>query len=140
VTLPTEYVQLHPGTTPPEIAGGEPFLAVVIIDCESSAEWQALVSAWLVEAGCLYMVASGETSNSWDDSVDFANTMQFEFGEIPNEKFVMTAWFSQNTLGEAFWFSKNNAVHPTIELNRTILVHISSSNRERALLREYANA
>ncbi len=86
------------------------------------------------------MVAWGETSSSWDDSVDLANMKQCEFGEIPNEKFVMTAWFSHDPLKEAFWFAKNNGVHPTIELDRTVLVHISSCSNESELLRKYADA
>lgn len=86
------------------------------------------------------MVAWGETSGSWDDSVDFANLEQFGFGEIPNENFVITAWFSNDPLEEAFWFAKNNAVHPTINLERTVLVQISSCSKERELLQKYADA
>ena len=125
---------------PPALVAGEPFIAVVIVEANCSAEWQALVSEWLVDSGCLYMVSWGETSSSWDDSVDFANMKHFEFGEIPNDKFVMTAWFSNDPLREAFWFAKNNAVHPTIELARTVLVHISVRNKESQLVREYADA
>jgi hypothetical protein len=125
---------------PPELVGGAPFLAVVIDEGKSPPEWQALVSEWLVEAGCLYMVAWGETSSSWDDSVDFANMKHFGFDEIPNDKFVMTAWFSHDPLEEAFWFAKNTAVHPTIKLGRTVLVHISARDNESELLRKYADA
>lgn len=103
-------------------------------------EWQALVSDWLVLSGCLYMVAWGNDCSTWDDSVDHANMKKFAFREIPENEFVMTTWHESEPLHEVFWFSKNNAVHPSVDLVRSLLVHISPINKCGELLRAYADA
>jgi hypothetical protein len=72
-----QYVHLVPGTYPPATAC-KPTRAVLILDCIVEPEWQNLVSRWLVDLGCLYMLAWGAGCSSWDDSVDFANLEDFE--------------------------------------------------------------
>jgi hypothetical protein len=68
-----------------------------------------------------------------------ANIEQFDFGEIPEDRFVMTTWHTKESLGEVFLFCKNNAFHPTGELERTVLLHISE-NREGELIKAYTDA
>jgi hypothetical protein len=137
----TEYVQLQPGTALPTIAGiSRPFRAVLIIEAAVLPEWQNCVSDWLVQSGCLYMMAWGENCSSWDDSVDWANIHQFQPSGIPDNRFVMTTWQEEDAMEEVFWFAKNSACHPTVELERTVLVHISSRNRQTELLKAYAGA
>jgi hypothetical protein len=135
-----EYLHIKPGTALPVIAALPPFRAVAIVESAVSVKWQSLVSNWLVQSGCLYMMAWGENCSSWDDSVDMANIQQFGFSEIPEDRFVMTTWHSNEPLTEVFWFSKNNAYHPTVNLERTLLLHVSSSSKEAELMKEYANA
>jgi len=113
---------------------------VVIADLEASPEWQALASTWLVRSGCLYMMAWGCGCSSWDDSVDIANLEEFGFGEIPEDRFVMTTWHTEEPLSEVFWFAKHNAFHPTVELERTLLLHVAAQDREHELLASYAAA
>ena len=113
---------------------------VVVVEAEVSPDWQSIVSNWIVGSGCLYMMAWGVECSSWDDSVDIANLEEFKFGEIPEDRFVMTTWHADEPLAEVFWFSKNNAFHPTVELQRTVLLHISAENREHELLAAYAEA
>jgi hypothetical protein len=52
----------------------------------------------------------------------------------------MTTWHEGESIEEVLWFAKNNAVHPTVELGSTVLVHISSINRQAELLKAYADA
>ena len=113
---------------------------VVVVEVEVSAEWQSIVSDWIIGSGCLYMMAWGVDCGSWDDSVDIANLEKFEFGEIPENHFVMTTWHTDEPLAEVFWFSKNNAFHPTVELQHTVLLHISSESKEREHLAAYDEA
>jgi hypothetical protein len=134
------YHRIEPGTNPPDIAVLSPFRAVVLVEAEVSPEWRSLVSDWLVQSGCLYMMAWGADCSAWDDSVDMSNIEAFEFGEIPDERFIMTTWHENESLHEVFWFSKNNASHPTVGLEHTVLVHISAYDRERELLKAYAEA
>jgi hypothetical protein len=138
--MSAEYVQLVPGASLPPVTESIPCRAVVIVEGDVTPEWQASVSEWLVQSGCLYMMAWGKSCSSWDDSVDQANLKEFAFGEIPESKFVMTTWHANNPLHEVFWFSKNNAVHPSVDLERSLLVHISSLNKCSELLRAYADA
>ena len=140
MTKSVEYVQIEPGTTPPTIGASKPFQAVVIIESAVSPEWQSSISDWVVQSGCLYMMAWGENCSSWDDSVDRANIEQFKPVEIPASEFVMTTSHERESMEEVFWFSKNNAFHPTVKLRRTVLVHISLHNKQDELFKAYADA
>ena len=86
------------------------------------------------------MVAWGPGTSGWDDSVDEANLEAFAFGDIPNESFVMTSWHEGDPMKEAFWFSKNNASHPIVEIENTVLVHLSEVDRGTELKVAYDNA
>ncbi|MFO0699298.1 MAG: hypothetical protein U0236_08725 [Nitrospira sp.] len=140
--MPESVVYLHvqPGGSIPEILAHAPFCAVVIVEAEVDSEWQSLVSKWLVRSGCLYAVAWGKNCSSWDDSVDTANLEDFGFGKIPEDKFVMTTWHNDESLSEVFWYAKNNAFHPKVNLKGIVLVHISAYERDQELLKEYSEA
>ena len=120
----------------------EPFKAVVIIEAEVTPEWQNKVSEWLVDAGCLYMMAWGINCSDWDSSVDDANlaAFDFQFEEIPEDAFVMTTWHENESLEEVFWFSGSCAMHPSLEIHRTCIVHISLENRATELLKTFREA
>ena len=134
------YIQLQPDSKLPVISDLSPFRSVVVIEENVTPEWQSQVSSWLVASGCLYMMAWGKNCSSWDDSVDFANLEAFNYKKIPDEKFVMTTWHAKESLKEVYWFSKNNAVHPTVKISNTLLLHISNSSKEKDFLSEYASA
>jgi hypothetical protein len=86
------------------------------------------------------MMAWGKECSTWDNSVDYANIAEFNYGDIPEENFVMTTWHEDEPLKEVFWFAKHNAFHPVVELPNILILHISSYNKENELLLEYANA
>lgn len=140
VFMVTKYLQLKPGSELPQISALKPFRAVVIIEEESTLEWQNLVSTWLVKSGCLYMMAWGLGCSTWDDSVDFANLAAFNYGDIPDDESVMTTWHEDEPLSEVFGFAKNSAFHPTVELCNTLILQISSESKEKELLSEYVGA
>ena len=96
------YLQIEEKSELPDISSLNPFRAIVVIEEERPVPWQTRVSNWLVESGCLYMMAWGKNSTSWDDSVDIANIEQFSFEDIPDDKFVMTTWHENETLKEVF--------------------------------------
>ena len=134
-----EYVQLLPDRPPPPL-GGAPFRAVVIIEAAVRFDWRNLISAWLVESGCLYMMAWGPDCGLWDDSVDWANLAAFDYGDMPDDKFVMTTWHENVPLEDVFLFCACDARHPHVELGRIILVHISAVDRKNALLANFQRA
>ena len=83
------------------------------------------------------MVAWGTECSSWDDSVDWANIEALDYLEIPDDKFVMTTWHANEPLSEALWFAKYNAYHPTINIEHTLLIHISTTSKKQAFLRAF---
>lgn len=133
------YLRVPPEGELPSLSAC-PTRAVVIADAKCSPGWQDQVSEWLLRVGCLYMLAWGPDCSSWDDSVDEANLREFEYGHIPEDRFVMTTWHANEPLREVFWFSKNCASHPSVSLQRTVLFHISAEDRAREFLDLYAEA
>lgn len=134
------YLHLPAGQTPPLLEGGRPFKAVLVVEQTCTADWQSLVSEWLVRSGCLYMMAWGVDCSSWDESVDYACLEAFGYGDIPEEAFVMTTWHAHEPLEGAFWFASHFAHHSATHLDRTIIVHISIEERRAELLNAFQNA
>lgn len=133
------YIHLPPEQELPKLSVG-PFKAVVIIDEPVTQEWRDRVSEWLVQSGCLYMLAWGHECSMWDDSVDYANLDEFEFGDIPDDKFVMTTWHDSEPLSEVFWFAANGAVHPGVRLEHIALVHVATQGAQTQMLKAFHNA
>lgn len=134
------YVHLPPGAGPPVLDIPTPFRAVVVAEQSVPADWQAQVSDWLVQSGCLYMMAWGADCSSWDDAVDLANMKAFDFGDIPEGKFVSTTWHADESLEQALWFAKHCAFDPVLELEHTVLVHIAAERNAESLVRAYRQA
>lgn len=135
-----KYLQVQSGTELPEIIGMDPFRSVIILEESVTSEWQERVSDWLINSGCLYMMAWGENCSAWDDSIDHSNLKKFKYGEIPEDKFVMTTWHDNESLKDVFWFSKHSAFHSIVNISNTLLLHISKSNKEEEYLDEYKSA
>jgi hypothetical protein len=134
------YIQITSGSKPPEISSLGPFRVIIIIEEEVTPEWQSTISQWLVKSGCLYMMAWGNNCSSWDDSVDYANLEEFNYEEIPKDKFVMTTWHENEPLEEVLGFANNFAFHPTINLPNTVILHIAPNNHEKEVMSKYADA
>ena len=134
-----QYVHLVPGVEPAALSS-EPSRVVVVLDEPVEPDWQMRVSRWLIASGCLYMLAWGPGCSSWDDSVDAANREAFGDGNIPEERDAMTTWHENEPLEECLWFAKNCAMHPTVPLERTVILHVGPTPREPELLRAFAEA
>lgn len=137
---PPGYLHIRPGGSLPNVGHLSPFRAVVVVDAVVTSEWQALVSDWLVQSGCLYMLAWGRECSSWDDSVDFANLEQFDFEDVPSERFVMTTWHADVPLAGVFAFCKHHASHPSVSIHNTLVVHIADDGDELRIVTAYAEA
>lgn len=138
--LPVTYLHLKPEAVLPDVAHLARFRVVIIVESNVTSEWQEAVSEWLVQSGCLYAMAWGERCSSWDDSIDEANVEAFAGEDIPDDSFVVTTWHADESLDEVFWFSKHAALHPTVNLHHTVLLHISSHAQESRLAQWYAQA
>jgi hypothetical protein len=134
-----DYLHLSPGDKPPLIEH-RPYRAVLIAEEAASRDWQNEVSSWLVESGCLYFIAWGVACEAWHDTVDWTVLETFDFGAIPDDRFVMTTWHDKEALSDALWFAGNAAYHPDIDLADTLIVHVAPEGRRAAILDLYAES
>lgn len=131
------YIQVTASTELPDLSELRPFKALVIVEDAVTPERQAVISRWLVDSGCLYMMAWGEDCASWQESVDRANIETFNSGEIPDDCVVITTSHEDELLKQVFWFSKHTAMHPCFELDNTLLLHLTTVTREQELTDTY---
>jgi hypothetical protein len=134
VTFAAEYFRIAEDAPLPDIAMYRPFRAVIILEGSYSDAWQQEASRWLVESGCLYMLAWGEDCSSWDDSVDWAILEEFSYGDIPDGRDVMTTWHENEPLEQVFWFAMHCANHSDVKLANTLILHVSPVARRDELL------
>ena len=133
------YVRVSEGAALPPIDEYRPFRAVVVLDSDYSGKWQDEVSRWLVDAGCLYMMAWGPNCTRWDDSVDYAQIAKYPDG-APDPDFVMTTWHEDETLEEVFWFAGFCASDQYGLIKHSLIVHVGTVDRGAELVALYAQA
>ena len=85
-------------------------------------------------------MAWGPGCSSWDDSVDIANLMDYDFGDIPDDKSVMTTWHDDEPLTEVFHFAKYMTVYSSPQLEDTLILHINGSDGEAMFSQMYLEA
>ncbi len=132
-----EYVHLGPNEAPPQLPTG-PLRVVIVSEVKVSDDWRNSIARWLVDGGCLYAVAWGKECEKWHDAVDWAVLETFDFGDIPDDKFVMTTWHADEPISEALWFAGNCASHPDVELKQTVLLHIADEAKRDEMFAIYA--
>ena len=131
-----EYFHLPAGSKLPLIENS-PRRVLVLIDQDVESLWQDKVSRWIVESGCLYMMAWGRDCITWDDSVDYANLERFRGRELPDDQFVMTTWHENDPLHEVFFFARVCAFHPTVPMPLLTILDIREEPRKAAILALY---
>lgn len=130
---PVEYIHLPAGAVLPETCS-KLRRVVILIEEKVDPAWQDAVSRWIVGSGCLYMMAWGRDCSSWDDSVDHANLARFDYGDVPDDEFVMTTWHDKEPLHEVFFHARMCAFHPTIEMPLLTILDVREDARESAIL------
>jgi hypothetical protein len=135
------YIHLPPGSPFPELPRSRTRV-VVVVDMAVSPEWQWLASKWMIDIGCLYMMAWGIDCTSWDDSVDYAHLEKYDYNyeQIPEDDFVVTTWHDDDPLPVVFRYAKGELEHPHFELNRTIILHIAEVERSAHMIQAYLDA
>lgn len=134
--LTPQYIHLEPTSSPQNLEVKSPFAAVVVIDTKVRPEWRHMVSEWLVEKGCLYMLAHGNDCSLWDDSVDWVLLEAWDFKDIPEDKFIMTTWHEDDSLEEVFSFARNT-LHFYPLIKNIIILDIADNPREQKMLTKY---
>ncbi len=126
-----QYVQLSPNVSPAALISHRPFSAVVVIEADVTPEWRHEVSEWLVEEGCLCMMAWGTDCSLWDDSVDVAHLEAHNWGDIPDGQRVMTTWHDDEPLSDVFWNAKMSVFQfPGVSIDHLIILDITDKARE----------
>ena len=134
------YLQLPAECNPPDFSHLNPFKCVVIIEDPVTNEWRKLISDWLVDCGCKYMMAWGSDCSLWDDAVDFACIEKHNYETTPNNEIVMTTWHENSTLEEVFFYAKNFASHEHHTFENFLVLHISAVNKENVLKKTFLGA
>jgi len=135
-----EYAAVNESGDLPKLNIQRTFKSIVIIESPVTANRQMEISRWLVHQGCLYMMAWGPGCSSWDDSVDIANLMDYGFGDIPDDKSVMTTWHDDELLTEVFHFAKYMTVYSSPQLEDTLILHINGADGEAMFSQMYLEA
>ena len=115
------------------------FRCLILIEREVSASDRNTISRKLVDAGCLYAMAWGIDCSLWDDSIDWANLEDFSYGDIPDDRFVMTTWHKGDSLGEVFYFAKFNSLigYNDQNLEELLILDLVQENREAQVRQMY---
>ena len=124
------YFQVTSEASLPNIEQFRPLKACVIVEAIIEPKMQSTVSKWLVDSGCLYMMAWGKECSSWDDSVDHANLENFDYGEMPDDQAVMTTWHEKESLEDFFFFAKRTANHSDVQVDNLLIIHISDESKQ----------
>ena len=124
----------------PDLRKLEPFRAVLVAETNCPVEFRSTCAGWLVRHGCRYFQSWGVACEEWHDAVDWALLETFHFAEVPEERFVMTTWHENETLNDAFWFAHHSAHHDCLVLNHTVILDLSSTDREQNLIKQYHDA
>ena len=117
------------------------FKCVILIERRVDTALRADVGRQLIERGCLYVMAWGRDCSIWDDVVDHELLQKFEYGEVPDDQFVMTTWHENQTLEEVIRFAKIDASMSYADepLHDLLILDLGSENRETFIKQTFAN-
>lgn len=134
-----EYLHLNPLSSIVDFAPQKPFAAVVIISTTVTSEWREQISKWLVDEGCLCMMAWGDECSLWDDSVDIYNLEANGWNDIPDDKSVVTTWHENEPLSDVFWNASQSNFHPPkTQLEYLLILDIADTAREEKIRNLFA--
>ncbi|EBA16821.1 hypothetical protein RSK20926_03414 [Roseobacter sp. SK209-2-6] len=134
-----KYVHL-PADVPISIPTGMTrFKCLILIEREISNDYRNEVSAALVAAGCLYALAWGLDCSIWDDAVDWAFLEHYDYGEYPEDKFVMTTWHDNETLEETVDFAKHCTEYSNVKLDDILVLDFSKQERSDFIQKLYSD-
>lgn len=124
---------------PPELGV---FACLVLIERPVTAAFRDQTCHALVERGCLYGMAWGMDCVLWDDAFDIANLEQVGWGDIPDDRFVMSTWHDGDTLGEAMRYAKVDAAlsYADVWLTDLLVLDLSAAAREARITEIFERA
>jgi len=124
-----EYCRLS-GSTEAGINDGGPFKCIAFIENGLSETRLETLAQSLVNEGCLYLMAAGQQAQQLIDHVGLCNHRAFPDRPIPDDLLIIATNHESEQLKDVFWFAQNTAMHPCHGLERLVVVHEGSINRE----------
>ena len=116
------------------------FKCLILIERQVEDSYRTDVSHLLVKNGCLYTMAWGIDCSLWDDSVDWAFLALYEYGDYPEDQFVMTSWYEGETLQETLAFAKSCTNYSNVDLQDILVLDFSKQERGAFIEESYRKA
>lgn len=126
-----EYLCLKPGLKKLPKINFDMFRCVIVAECQVSSDWRSFISTWVLEQGCQYMLVCGVDADSWEVAFDQSGFTLKKLGKISNNNLLMSISYGDESLSEVFWLAKNASFHPSLELDNTLLFHISEGQEDK---------
>ena len=98
---------------------------------------QSVIAQLLVEAGCLYFMATGPEARSWQDAVNLANLQAWDFGKIPDDKLIICTHHGNESLKDVFWYCKHTAMHPCAPLDEVCIMQTGDALPEARVMADF---
>ncbi|GFE63479.1 DUF7684 family protein [Litoreibacter roseus] len=116
------------------------FKCLILMEREVGGGYRNEVSKALVEAGCLFSLAWGMDCSVWDDSVDWAFLEAHNFGDYPEDEFVMTTWHEDEALEEVVGFAKHCTDYSEVKLEDILVLDFAHHERSELIEKLYLAA
>ncbi len=114
----------------PDLSQYSPFKVLLSVDQPVSAIRQQEISDWLVAMGAMHVTVRGENCTEWKDAIRQANLDSVSLDDMQPEQFVMITIHPYENLRSIFKQISKHARHTHVELNFTVIVHLSSHSSE----------
>ena len=128
-----QYVQIMPAGDLPGVVQS-PCKVVLIVEAEIAADRRATICHWLLESGCLFLMAWGHDCADWAATMEQVNRAAHTTEEIPDDQLIITTAHADESLEQVFWFAKYTAMHPCASLESIVLVHLAGQSAEKDLV------
>lgn len=110
----------------PRIEHLRPFKCVLISELETTDNQKLEVCEWLLNAGCLYLMAWGKECSLWHDHMDEVHITAFNYQDIPGEHLVMTTWHPNESIRDVLRFAKYAATHGCTTLENLLILDLKN--------------
>ena len=80
-----------------------PFVGLLYANDSVTSDEMKAIAEWLITSGCRYAVCAGVNCSEWHDAIDMVSVVS----DLPEERFIMTSWHTDESMGDVIWFWLN---------------------------------